>query len=357
MVAARSAAASGLEAFYADLEASNLEGLWRVVTQSSEPRTAAVPHVWPGAILRQQLERAGELITMDRTAERRVLLLVNPGLRTSYAATHTLTAAVQMIKPGEIAPTHRHSPTAIRFIIDGDGAYTTVDGEKLIMHAGDLILTPNWTWHDHGNETATPIVWMDGLDRPLVANLNAMFFEPHVADRQAVTLPENYSARKYAGGHVRPAWERRAAAVSPQHAYRWGDTYAALSQMAGLGETSPYDDAMVEYVNPLTGGHALPTLGCAMQLLRPGLHTRAHRHTSSSVYMVFHGSGYSVIAGERYSWQQGDLFAVPTWAWHEHANDSPTEEAVLFSINDLPPMEVLGLYREQAYEVAGGHQG
>src|SRR5919202_5890136 len=200
--------AAGLEQFYADLEDNFLQGLWRVQTQTNEPRTAAVPHVWRGQMLRQQLLQAGELMTMDRSAERRVLLLVNPGLRAINAATHTLTAAVQMIKPGEIAPTHRHSATAIRFIIEGRGAYTTVDGEKLIMDAGDLILTPNWTWHDHGNETDTPIFWMDGLDRPLVANLNAMFFEPHADDRQAVTLPEDYSPRRYAGGHLRPTWER-----------------------------------------------------------------------------------------------------------------------------------------------------
>jgi gentisate 1,2-dioxygenase len=356
MIGERTAGAQAVEQFYTDLEANYLQGLWRVVTQTPEPRTAAVPHVWPGRMLREQLERAGALMTMDRSAERRVLLLVNPGLQAINAATHTLTAAVQMIKPGEIAPTHRHTPTAIRFIIDGDGAYTTVDGEKLIMHPGDLILTPNWTWHDHGNETDRPIIWMDGLDRPLVASLNAIFFEPYAADRQAVVLPEDHSARKYAGGHVRPAWERRASVFSPQHAYRFEDTYRALAQMAAVGEVSPYDDAMVEYVNPLTGGHALPTLGCALQLLRPGVHTRAHRHTSSSVYLVFRGRGYSVINGKRYDWEQGDLFALPTWAWHEHVNTSPSEEAILFSINDLPTMEALALYREQAHEGAGGHQ-
>jgi gentisate 1,2-dioxygenase len=352
----RTSEVTEVERFYSDLEANGLQGLWRVTTQTHEPRTAAVPHVWRGDMLREQLMRAGELMTMDRSAERRVLLLVNPGLQAINAATHTLTAAVQMIKPGEIAPTHRHTPTAIRFIIDGHGAYTTVDGEKLIMHPGDLILTPNWTWHDHGNETDAPIMWMDGLDRPLVASLNAMFYQPYSEDRQEVTLPENYSGRKFAGGHVRPAWERRASAMSPQHLYSWDDTYASLSSMASLGEVSPFDDAAVEYVNPLTGGHALPTLGCAIQLLRPGIRTQAHRHTSSSVFLVFRGRGYSVVNGERFDWQAGDLFAVPTWAWHEHANASSSDEAVLFSINDLPVMEALALFREQSWEANGGHQ-
>ena len=356
MIVERASEVTDVERFYSGLEENHLQGLWRVTTQTPEPRTAAVPHVWRGEMLRRQLRQAGEVMTMDRSAERRVLLLVNPGLVANNAATHTLTACVQMIKPGEVAPTHRHTPSAIRFIMDGDGAYTTVNGEKLIVHPGDLILTPNWCWHDHGNETDAPIIWMDGLDRPLISSLNAVFFQPHSEDRQAVTLPENYSARKYAGGHVRPAWERGAPAMSPQHVYRWEDSYAALTGMAAVGEASPFDDVAVDYVSPLTGGHALPTLGCAIQLIRPGVQTRAHRHTSSSVFLVYRGRGYSVINGERYDWEAGDLLAVPTWAWHEHANASDSDEAVLFSINDLPVMEALALYREQAYEDTDGHQ-
>ncbi len=348
--------ATGAEEFYAGLEGHGLQGLWRVQTVSPEPQTAAQPHVWRGAMLRDQLMRACDVMTMERGAERRVLLLVNPGLRAITAATHTLTAAVQMIKPGEIAPTHRHTPTAIRFIIEGRGAYTTVEGEKLIMDEGDLILTPSWTWHDHGNETDRPIMWMDGLDRPLVSMLNASFFEPYADERQAVTLPIDCSQRRYAGGHVRPTWERGAPTFSPQHAYRFADVYATLSHLADLGEASPYDEVAVEYVNPLTGGHALPTLGCELQLLRPGRRTRAHRHTSSAVYQVFRGRGYSVIDGRRYDWEQGDLFALPTWAWHEHANASTSDEAILFSINDVPPMEALALHREQAYTANDGYQ-
>jgi gentisate 1,2-dioxygenase len=198
---------------------------------------------------------------------------------------------------------------------------------------------------------------MDGLDRPLVAALNAIFFEPYADDRQVLTMPEDYSARRYAGGHVLPVGQRPAGPFSPQHAYSFADTYQALTQLARLGEASPHDDVAVDYVNPLTGGPVLPTLGCRMQLLRPGVRTRAHRHTSSAVYQVFWGRGYSVIGGQRFDWEQGDLFAVPTWAWHEHANASTSEEALLFSINDVPPMQALALYREQAYEPSGGHQG
>ncbi|HWP29793.1 MAG TPA: cupin domain-containing protein [Chloroflexota bacterium] len=355
MIGERVAETTEREQFYAELERDYLQGLWRVQTQTPEPRTAVQPYVWRWDTLRRHLLRAGELLTLDRAAERRVLLLVNPGLRAINAATHTLVAAVQMIKPGEIAPTHRHTATAIRFIIQGQGAYTTVEGEKILMGAGDLILTPNWTWHDHGNETDAPIFWMDGLDRPLVAALNATFFEPYPEDRQAVTRPLDDSARRH-GTQLRPYRQREAPVFSPQRAYRWEATYATLTHLAAVGEASPYDDVAVEYVNPATGGHALPTLGCAIQLLRPGVRTRAHRHTSSAVYHVFRGRGYSVIDGQRFDWAQGDFFVLPPWAWHEHANTSPTEEAILFSVNDMPIFEAMALYREEPYPAHGGHQ-
>jgi gentisate 1,2-dioxygenase len=356
MIGERAVEPAQLESFYADLEANNLQGLWRVQTQSREPKTKVQPWSWRWEMLHRQLLRAGEVLTLDRSAERRVLLLVNPGLKHDNAATHTLTAAVQMIKPGEVAPSHRHSPTAIRFILEGEGAYTTVEGEKVLMRPGDLILTPSWTWHDHGNETAAPVFWMDGLDRPLVSAVNAMFFEPHPEDSQPVRLPVDYSLYRY-GQSLRPAGERGAEVFSPQRVYRWTDTYAALSSLAALDEANPHDDVALEYRNPTTGGHVLPTLGCAIQLLRPGVRTRAHRHTSSSIYQVFRGSGYSVIDGQRLEWTQGDFLAVPPWAWHEHANTSATDEAILFSINDLPTMEALALYREQSYAENDGHQG
>jgi gentisate 1,2-dioxygenase len=353
MIGERTAAT--LEEFYAGLEGNALEGLWRVRTQSAEPRTEARPHVWRWAMLHDQLRQAGELLTLDRSAERRVLLLVNPGLRTRIAATHTLVAAVQMIKPGEIAPTHRHSATAIRFIISGQGAYTTVEGEQIVMRPGDLILTPNWTWHDHGNETDAPVIWMDALDRPLVGALNTVFFEPYPADRQPVTRPADFSAHVH-GQPLRPLGERQTTVFSPRRAYRWRDTYPTLACLAAAGAASPHDDVAVEYLNPTTGGHALPTLGCVLQLLRPGVHTRAHRHTASVVYHVFRGSGYSVIDGQRFDWARGDFLIVPPWAWHEHANASDREEAILFSVNDLPALEALALCREEAYPDGDGHQ-
>jgi gentisate 1,2-dioxygenase len=344
-----------LEQFDAELATSGLKGFWRIETRTSEPRTAVQPYVWRWPTLRRHLEQARGLIHVDRSAERRALQLINPGLSPRSATTHSFVTAVQLIKPGDVAPTHRHTPTAIRFIVAGHGAYTTVEGEQLIMEEGDLILTPNWTWHDHGNESDGEVVWLDGLDVPLVLALDAYFFESYHQERQPVAYPRDDSTRRY-GAQLRPFGHRQTSVVSPQRAYRWRDTYATLAHLAALGEADPYDDVAVEYLNPTTGGHALPTLGCAMQLLRPGSRTRAHRHTSSAVYQVFRGEGYSVVNGQRLSWAQGDIFALPPWAWHEHANASKREEAILFSINDVPVLEALALYRDQDYPEHDGHQ-
>ena len=282
-----------------------------------------------------------------------MLGLINPGLKDKFAATETLWAAVQLILPGENAPAHRHSAAAIRFIIEGSGAYTTVERDKCIMDRGDLVLTPAWQWHDHGNESQQPMIWMDGLDLPIVRDLDAVFSEHSDVKVQKATKVSGGSERRFDQAGLRPAWEPPAAAASPLLNYKWAKTETALRRLAQV-DASPFDDVALEYVNPTTGGPVLPTLACWVQLVRPGVHTKAHRQTSSSVYHVFEGRGYSVINGRRFNWDRGDLFIVPPWAWHEHA--AADGEAILFSIHDTPILAPLGLYREEAYGKDGGHQ-
>ena len=409
MIAEPGSAAGALDALHAEMAGLQLEGLWRLgdEVQAAEPRVVAQPYVWRGADVRRVLERAGELVQHDAAAERRTIRLVNPGLAAQHCATHTLAASVQLIRPGEVAPTHRHTPAAIRFIIQGHGAHTTVDGERCTMEPGDLVLTPRWSWHHHGNAGNEPVLWMDGLDFPLVILLNGVFFERHPAEHQPETRLQDGSLSRYGPGlrPVRPTapaqqgsqysalhplreggvpgtaepapsrarWEEREPAPArpappflrrerglgglghpPLLTYRWADTYAALQRLAAI-DASPYDDVALEYTDPRTGGHTLPALACWIQMLRPGTRTRAHRHTSSAVYQVFRGRGYSVINGRRLDWQQGDFLALPTWAWHEHTNTG-AEEAILFSITDLPTMEALALYREEPYPANDGHQ-
>jgi gentisate 1,2-dioxygenase len=338
-----------LELLYSEMEELQLQGLWRLneVIQSPEPRVATRPYRWKGEDVSRVLFQAGDLVKHSAAAERRTLRLVNPGHPATNSATHTLAAAVQLLKPGEVAPTHRHSPVAIRFLIQGTSGYTTVEGERCTMAPGDLILTPRWTWHHHGNDGDQPVMWMDGLDFPLVLLLNMQFFEPYPGGAtQPEDQPHNGSLQRYHGAGLTPVADGAGSGRPPLLIYRWDDTYAALQQLAAVSQ-DPHDDVAMEYVDPRTGGSVTPTLGCRIQLLRPGVETTPHRHASSAVYHVFRGSGHSVIAGQRIDWQQGDFFALPTWAEHHHANPG-SEEAILFSITDQPAMEALGLYRESA---------
>ena len=334
------------DTYYEQLAQFNTIPLWRILQDqlSSEPRPKASPYLWRWAELRPYVLRAGDMVAMAE-AERRAVVLRNPGLE-GAGVTQTLAAAISLILPGEVARAHRHTPAALRFIIEGEGAYTTVDGEKTLMKPGDLVLTPNWSWHDHGSEADAPVMWLDGLDVPLIRYLSAMFFEEYEAEQQPVTKPVNDSVHRYAGSLL-PTWQRRVSPHSPLLSYPWEKTRAVLTDVAAGDPGSPFDGVMLEYTNPLTGGPALPTIGCQIQLLRAGQRTEAHRHTPNVIYHVAEGSGATIINGQRFNWAKGDTFVVPTWAWHEHLSAAGAD-AVLFSFTDAPVFASLGLLREQA---------
>jgi gentisate 1,2-dioxygenase len=338
-----------LQRFYDTTERASLVPGW--LPSARRLKTKVAPFLWRWAEVEPLVHRSGEVVTPDRDVERRVLRLANPELE--HGTTHTISAALQLLLPGECAPAHRHTPTAIRWILQGERAYTTVEGDKCYMGRGDLILTPSWTWHDHGNEGSGPMIWLDGLDTPLVRNLQATFFEDFPEDQQPITSVGE-SERKYASGALRPAWEEAPVPYSPLWHYKWDRTYEALHELAQVG-SSPFDDVAMEYSDPATGGPVLRSMACWVQLLRPGVRTKAHRHTSSAVYQVFRGEGHSIIDGQRFDWAEGDFFVVPSWAWHEHANES-SQEAILFSIQDIPVMKALSLFWEEPYVESAGHQ-
>jgi len=277
--------------------------------------------------------------------ERRAMQLFNPGLNGQWATTSTLIAAVQVLLPGETARAHRHSPAAIRFILQGDGAYTAVEGEKVVMREGDLVLTPSWQWHDHGNETKDTVVWMDGLDVPLVKSLNAMFFEMNAEWRAPATKPVNGSKALYGSGRLNPTWTKENAKFSPLMLYSWDQTLEALHALRER-DGSPHEGISLEYTHALTGGPVMPTIGCRVQLIRKGEKLRPYRVAASSVFCVRQGKGHSVIGGQAFEWEKGDIVAVPSWAQQEHAC-SGAGDAILFSITDRPVLEALGLYREE----------
>lgn len=311
------------------------------------PTTQAIPYVWPYSPIRERLLEAGRLISAE-DAERRVLVLRNPGLDGKPAATSRLYAGVQLVLPHEIAPAHYHSACAIRFVIEGKGAYTAVDGERAVMEPGDLVLTAAWTVHDHGNETDVPMIWLDGLDLPLVNGLECSFFHEVDAKQQSLERPDDASERMYAQGPLRPAavkWERN---YSPALKYPWARTERILLDAWKDGTSrSDADGVYFEYTNPFTGGAVLPTIGCYVQLLPPGFHGEAHRHTTSAVYHVVRGSGRTIIDGKSYSWKEQDTLALPGWAIHEHINASQSEPAILFSFTDDPTLEALGMSRRE----------
>jgi gentisate 1,2-dioxygenase len=277
---------------------------------------------------------------LSNSPVRRALLLWNPGARDHWDVTNTLTASVQMMKPGETVTAHRHIHSTMMYITQGKGAYTTVNGEKITISAGDLVLAPNWYWHEHGNLSDTDIVWMTGLDRSLVKLFDAIFFEGFPNKHQEVlTTDDGVLARR-----PTPQADPR---FSSKLVWRSHEIEKALADKESLGEFNPYDDIIVEFRDPTSEKSVTPTFGCSIQKLRPGVHTRAHRHTTSAVYHVVRGGGHSIIEGQRYDWSEGDYFALPHRAWHEHINDSTTEPAVLFSLTDKPAFEALALLREE----------
>lgn len=342
--------------YYEGLKDLHVAPLWQLpeTTQAAQPAPCAA-YLWRWADLYPQLRRAVDVVDLESGAERRVLTMLNPGMA-GAGATHTLTTSLQLIMPGEVAPAHRHTPSALRFIIQGEGGYTVVEGEKLPMVRGDLILTPNWTWHDHGSEGTEPVVWLDGLDVPFVRALGASFFQDYPGRQPQVqkrAVAESYA--RYGGGGLVAGKDRPTTLWSPLNLYKWEDAYEALKRLQATGERDEFDGTILRYVNPLTGGHVLPTIGCYLQALEPGERTRAHRHTACTVLFVAQGSGHTIVNGERFDWSRNDILAIPPWQWHEHAADAG-EEAILFMQNDLPVLEPFGLVREEAYKDNGGHQ-
>ena len=309
-----------LEEYYAQLRAQHVTPAWIGGGVSVEPQSKAAPYLWQWRDLRPQAMRAAELVGTAQ-AERRVLRLSNPGL--PGIASNTLVANIQIVMPGEIARAHRHSGAALRFIIEGGGGYTVVNGERVPMFPGDLVLTPNWSWHDHANDTDAPMIWLDGLDTPLVRMLEAGFYEEHPQERQAFGAPVNASQWHYPMTEMRAALERLA---------------------ADRGDAR--EGVILEYINRRTGGPVMQTIACHMQLLRPGDKTRARRGVCCTNYHVVEGAGYSVVGCQRLDWEDKDVFTVPTWTFYEHIN-SGDRPAFLFSFSDAPVMRALSLYRDE----------
>ena len=340
-------AAKSLSEFDADLAKLSIRGQWQYDAIMEKliggPKPSGVPHVWRWEHVHEKLMEACGIMPESYTA-RRNLSFINPGLEKG-GTTHTVLTGMQVVMPGEVAWAHRHSISALRFVVEGDSKlYTVVDGEALPMEPNDMILTPSWTWHDHHNDSEKLGIWLDALDVPLMFALNQMAYQPYGESTQ----PLRQNTADYVSERVnnmRPLWEQRPGPAFP-YRYPWRDVQAQLQRFA-TSAGSPCDGVILEYTNPLTGGAALPTLRCCIQQLRPGFVGEKHRHTSSSVYYVVEGQGRTVVGDSELNWSAHDVFAVPNWAWHHHINSSQSAGAVLFSISDAPLLEAMNLYREE----------
>ncbi|HEX5864822.1 MAG TPA: gentisate 1,2-dioxygenase [Casimicrobiaceae bacterium] len=333
------------KAFYERIDKHSLTPLWEVLGNlvPPHPSPACVPAQWRYRQVRPHLLEAGRLISA-REAERRVLVLENPGLRGASSITHSLYAGLQLILPGEVAPSHRHTQSALRFVVEGEGAYTAVDGERATMHPGDFIITPSWTFHDHGNPGEAPVIWLDGLDIPMVAFFDAGFAERHPQKLQPVTRSEGDALARF-GANMLPLEYVSSSGSTPIFTYPYARCREALERLRDCGPPHASHGLKMQYSNPATGGYPMPTMGAFIQLLPAGFKGQPYRSTDGTVYCVVEGRGESRVGESVFAWEPHDIFVVPSWCKVSHRAD---DEAVLFSYSDRPVQKVLGLWREEA---------
>jgi gentisate 1,2-dioxygenase len=332
---------------YEDFAANRLIPLWtaREDLMPSVPNPSAVPHIWHWTDLYPLAQRAGELIPVGRGGERRAIAIANPGLAPMPYATPTLWAAIQYLGAGEVAPPHRHSQNAFRFVLEGEGVWTVVDGDPVAMRRGDLLITAGWQFHGHHNPNDAPMAWLDGLDIPFSSHIDAGFFEFGSDDVGDRATPRVSRAERLWGhpGLVPVSAVEQQPAYSPLAAYRWDDTDAALGAQLGLeaegypGVVSP-GHAAIRFSHPGTGDDALPTIRTEMHRIASGSSTLTTREAGSSVWQVFDGTGSVALGGERRDLVRGDLIAVPSWCEHVFAADT---ELTLFRMSDAPIFERL----------------
>jgi len=339
---------SQLNALYEQMEPEGLYPLWEKLAALvlPQPNSPAKVHKWSYDNARDYLMRAGDLISA-RQAERRVLILENPGLPGHSGITPSLYAGLQLILPGEIAPAHRHAQCALRFVMEGSGAYTSVDGEKAVMRPFDLVLTPGGQWHDHGNPTDTPMIWLDGLDIPTVRHFDASFAEGYAEDQFPEQAPAGDSLNRY-GRNMRPLKGHtadRRPAHQPLFHYPYAEWRPALDAMAESGaEIDPHLGHALEFMNPINGGPIMATISAHVRLLPEGFESKPRRSTDGTIFVVVEGTGEAVIAGETIALKPRDIVVAPSW---KSVVFKAASQLVLFGYSDKACQEKLNLYKEE----------
>jgi gentisate 1,2-dioxygenase len=329
--------------FYEAIELENLAPLWEVMRSlvPKEPSTPCIATLWPWQLIRSRLIESGGLITADE-AIRRVLVLENPGIRGTSAATHSLYAGIQLLLPGEIAPAHRHTATAVRLILEGHSGYTTVNSERVSMEPGDFIITPTWNFHDHGNLGSEPVIWLDCLDVPIVQLFDASFSEElEISEREKPVLFDD-SEFRFSGSLMPIEYEFNE--TNPLLRYPYKKTRIALKHLAENSEPHQIDGFKLKFCHPATGSWPTSTIAAFMQLLPKGFIGRGRRSTDATIYCVVEGSGFAQVGALRIEWHSNDVFVVPSWVV---VSLQASEESVLFSTSDRPAQQALGIWREK----------
>jgi gentisate 1,2-dioxygenase len=336
--------AGARQAYYDKIGKYNLAPLWEVLRGlvTPEPKTQMQPAIWKFPDVEKLMLEAGDVITAEE-AERRVLVLENPGEPGKSRITNSLFAGIQLIMPGEIADAHQHVASAIRFVLKGRGAYTAVEGEKSNMEHGDFIITANWAPHDHGNPGKEPVMWLDVLDMPTVNHFQASFANHFDEKMQNVNHEDGDSFERYATGVLPDGTSDVFQKRSPVINYPYAKMRPILERLKKTGDVDKRHGARVRYANPINGGPVLPTMGANLSLLPKGFKGEPYRSTDGTVFCVAEGRGATTVDGKELSWGVNDVFVVPPWKRYQH---SASEEAVLFSISDRPAQESLGIWRE-----------
>lgn len=337
-------AEAGRQDFYERAATQSLAPLWRVLhgLVTATPAPKALPAVWKYSDVRPFVMESCSQISTEE-AERRVMVFENPGLPGQSRITQSLFGGLQIILPGETAPAHRHTASALRFIIEGRDAFTAVAGERTLMEPGDFVITPSMTWHDHGNLGDAPMVWLDGLDMHIVNLLGASFRDGYPGRVHPVDRPDG-AAMAEAGANMLPVDQTYGTLTSPIFNYPYHRTREALDKLSRFREISPWHGHMMRYVNPVNGDWAMPTMATWMRLLPKGFRSQPYRSTDSTVFVVVEGTGASRIGDLRFEWEPHGVFVAPSWVAHEHAAHS---DAVIFSYSDRAVQQKLDLFREE----------
>ncbi len=330
------------QAYYERIAKHDMKPLWKVMDSivTKEPVSRCAPMVWHFDDVKSLVMESGSLISAEE-AKRRVLILENPALKGQSRATNTLFAGIQMILPGEVAPAHRHAAAAIRFVLDGEGAYTAVEGEKAFMSPGDFVITAGWAPHDHGNTSKKPMLWLDVLDVPAVNFYECSFAEDFDDPTQETTRQDGDLLNFYGSGVLpdgTPSMNR-----TPVINYTYARTRPIVERMMQAGEIDKRHGARVRYANPVTGGSVLPTMGAWLAMLPKGFKGEPYRSTDGAIFACAEGQGSTNVDGEVLQWGPNDVFVVPPWKRYSH---HAAKESVLFSISDRPAQQALGIWRE-----------